>query len=90
MRRKASERFNGRRGGRFAEEGAGRQLENFRQLRIFEAGRGAWPEHSLVEWRRRAAAGDAYAAAVVEADERARAQKVGRYAAPKQRAGRRG
>jgi hypothetical protein len=80
VRRKAAERFHGRRGGRFADDGAGRRLDEIRRIRLNEARRGNWPEHSLVVWRRRASTGDAYAAAVVEADEQARAEMVGRYA----------
>lgn len=61
MKAKAAARFNGRQGGRFAEEGAGRLLHELHRSRLAELRKGQpsepgandggkWPLRSLREW----------------------------------------
>lgn len=84
MKEKNAARFHGRRGGRFIHDNdhPGERLDGFRDMRVAAVARGNWPPHSLDMWRARAAANpaDHVAAAVVEADDHARAVKAGRYA----------
>lgn len=87
MKRKNAERFYGRRGGGWANDGdtvEGRdRVVDLANVRLAAVRRGDWPEHSLDEWRRRAELGDPHAVDVIRADDEARAQRRGRYAPAK-------
>lgn len=78
MKRKAAEKFHGRRGGGFVDEdgpSAARDVSALHRLRLAGVAKGTWPEHSLREWRLRAEQGDPRGLEVVAA-EKARKAKV--------------
>lgn len=79
MKRQASERFHGRRGGGYTDEDAGQRLADLRRHRLERVTAGDWPEHSLEEWRRLADEGDLIGIQVMRADRDARANHRGRY-----------
>lgn len=83
MKRKNAERFYGRRGGGWANDGDVGDRDragDFAAMRLTHVRAGDWPEHSLAMWAERAAGGDPAAVAVMEADADARAHARGRYA----------
>lgn len=78
MKRKAAERFHGRRGGGYVDDdgpSSGRDVSFIHKLRLSGVAAGTWPEHSLREWRLRAEQGDPRGLEVVAA-EKARKAKV--------------
>lgn len=52
MKRRANNRFNGARGGRFTENrGARTALDEIQRLRLAGIRAGTWPSHAFDDWR---------------------------------------